>query len=55
MKIVESKSGKRKRSKKSKNKKHQGGNIINKLIDRLPIEIHIPSYPFCGTLYCILF
>ena len=24
------------------------GNVLNKLIDKLPFELHIPSYNFCG-------
>src|SRR5258705_1519397 len=24
------------------------GNVLNKLIDKLPIELHIPNYNFCG-------
>lgn len=37
--------------KKNKNKsstKKRGAGIINKLIDILPFEVHVPSYQFCG-------
>lgn len=33
---------------KKKPSKRSGGGIINKLIDKLPIELHIPGYQFCG-------
>ena len=26
----------------------KGSGIVNKLIDKLPIELHIPGYSFCG-------
>ncbi|KAF6197995.1 hypothetical protein GE061_007740 [Apolygus lucorum] len=26
----------------------RGGGLINSLIDKIPIELHIPSYQFCG-------
>lgn len=25
-----------------------GGSLINKIIDKLPIELHLPTYQFCG-------
>lgn len=27
---------------------HQGSGIVNTLIDKLPFELHIPGYQFCG-------
>ena len=27
---------------------HHGGGIVNELINKLPIELHIPGYNFCG-------
>lgn len=32
----------------SKDKHYKGAGFINKLIDKLPVELHIPSYNFCG-------
>lgn len=30
-------------------KKHvQGGGLVNKLINSLPVELHLPGYQFCG-------
>lgn len=29
-------------------KRKLGGGIINKIIDRLPLELHVPGYQFCG-------
>lgn len=28
--------------------KKSGRGILNKLIDKLPIELHFPKYQFCG-------
>lgn len=28
--------------------KKRGGGILNKIIDNLPFELHIPSYKYCG-------
>lgn len=33
---------------KKKPRKQSGAGIINKLIDKLPFELHIPGYQFCG-------
>lgn len=27
---------------------HEGGGVLNKLIDKLPVELHLPGYQFCG-------
>lgn len=36
------------RSFKKRVKKKSGKGLLNKLIDRLPVELHIPGYQFCG-------
>lgn len=44
----------KKRKKRVKNKrlktkiKNFGGNLINRVIDKLPFELHVPTYEFCG-------
>jgi hypothetical protein len=30
------------------NKRYRGGGLVNSLINKLPIELHIPGYNFCG-------
>lgn len=43
-----------KQSKKKKVKKtvrksvKRGSGLVNKLIDKLPFELHLPSYNYCG-------
>lgn len=32
----------------SKSKTSGGGSLLNSLIDTLPIELHIPTYNYCG-------
>lgn len=31
-----------------RNKNKFGGNLINRIIDKLPFELHVPSYQYCG-------
>ena len=31
-----------------KKKKKKGGGIVNKLINNLPFEAHLPGYQYCG-------
>lgn len=28
---------------------HQGGSVLNSVINLLPLELHLPGYKFCGT------
>lgn len=35
-------------SKLKRNSKKSGGNLINRIIDKLPFELHVPGYQYCG-------
>lgn len=30
----------------------RGKGLLNKIIDKLPIELHVPSYQYCGPGDC---
>ena len=38
----------KKQEHKKKKKSFEGGGLLNKAIDKLPFELHIPSYNYCG-------
>lgn len=51
----------RKRKHKTKNKSvnpdkklgtKRGNGLLNKIIDKLPFELHVPSYQYCGPGDC---
>ena len=34
----------------------RGSGLVNKLIDNLPIELHLPGYNYCGPgMFCCIF
>lgn len=37
---------------KRKSKTQRGKGLINKIIDKLPFELHVPSYQYCGPGDC---
>jgi hypothetical protein len=39
---------KAKKIKRGKNKSQIGGAFLNNLIEKLPYELHLPSYSYCG-------
>lgn len=31
-----------------RSRKKSGGNLVNRIIDKIPFELHVPSYQYCG-------
>lgn len=39
-----------------KTKRKSGYGLLDRIIDKIPVELHLPSYQFCGPGdYCLCF